>query len=63
MLSCGYRKFLSHKAAHIDFVEKINAVDVDKIDNGQNQYLMEIMNFVCDWLVEHILTEDKMIIA
>lgn len=63
MLRSGYRKFLSHKAAHIDFIEKINAVDLDKIDNGQNQYLIEIMNFVCNWLVEHILTEDKLITA
>ncbi|WP_378952561.1 bacteriohemerythrin [Pelosinus sp. sgz500959] len=63
MLNCGYRKFLSHKALHIDFIEKINAVDLEKIDNGQNQYLVEIMNFVCNWLIEHILTEDKMITA
>jgi hemerythrin len=63
MMDRGYRKFLSHKALHLDFIEKINHVDLDKIDNGQNQYLREIMDFVCNWLVEHILAEDKLICA
>lgn len=61
MQSIKYRKFLSQKVAHNDFLEKMNSIDVDKIDNGHNQYLMEILDFVCEWLVEHIIKEDKLI--
>lgn len=62
MVKHKYRKFLSHKALHSDFIEKINAVDLEKIDNEQNLYLKDILNFVTEWLVDHILKVDKEII-
>ena len=61
MQKINYRKFLSHKAIHNDFIEKIEAVDLSKIDNEQNLYLKEILNFVTDWLISHILQTDKLI--
>jgi len=61
MRSIGYKKFLSQKAAHNDFLAKMENIDVEQIDNGQNQYLIEILDFVSEWLVEHILKEDKLI--
>lgn len=61
MLKHKYRKFLSHKALHHEFIEKINTVDLNQIDNEQNLYLKEILNFVTEWLISHILQEDKQI--
>lgn len=61
MEKIGYRKFLSQKVTHKDFLDKMDEIDLQRIDNGQNQYLMDILNFVLDWLVEHILKEDKLI--
>lgn len=61
MQSIGYAKFLSQKVAHNDFLEKMDEIDLTKIDDGQNQYLIGILNFVTDWLVEHIIKEDKLI--
>lgn len=63
MQSIGYKKFLSHKVAHNDFLDKMENVDLNKIDNGHNEYLIGILDFVCEWLVEHILKEDKQIVA
>lgn len=63
MQEIKYRKFLSHKAIHNDFIEKIEAVDFKQIDNEQNLYLKEILNFVTDWLINHILKTDKLITA
>ncbi len=63
MKSIGYKKFLSHKVAHTDFLDKMENIDVNKIDNGHNEYLLSILDFVCLWLVEHILKEDKLIVA
>lgn len=61
MKSIGYRKFLSQKVAHTEFLEKMDAIDLARIDDGQNEYLHEILNFVMDWLVYHILKQDKLI--
>lgn len=63
MKSIGYKKFLSQKVAHNDFLEKMNSIDINQIDNGHNEYLIGILDFVCDWLVEHIIKEDKLIVA
>lgn len=61
MMSIGYKKILSQKVAHNDFLEKMASIDMDKIDNGHNEYLMGMLDFVCEWLVEHIVKEDKLI--
>ncbi|MBP8629351.1 MAG: hemerythrin family protein [Negativicutes bacterium] len=58
MLSNKFPMFLTHKMMHNDFVEKIESIDLSKVDNEQNLYLKEILNFVGEWLVEHILVED-----
>lgn len=59
MLEHKFPKFLSHKAMHLDFVEKMNAIDLNQIDNEQNLYLKDILGFVLEWLVQHILVDDK----
>lgn len=59
MQSIGYRKFFSHKVEHDDFIEKINNVDMDKVDLDHEQYLLEILDFVVNWISKHILETDK----
>lgn len=63
MQTIQYKRFLSQKIAHNDFLEKIANIDLKKIDNGQNEYLIGILDFVCDWLVHHIIEEDRLIVA
>ena len=63
MLKIGYKKLFTQKVMHQDFVEKMNSIDFSQIDNDQNKYLDEILYFVCDWLLTHILKEDKLINA
>ncbi|MEN6348611.1 MAG: bacteriohemerythrin, partial [Syntrophomonas sp.] len=59
MVRIGYGKFLSHKVLHDDFIEKINSIDIDKIDDNQGEYLMGILDFVVKWIEGHILGQDK----
>lgn len=59
MQSIGYRKFFSHKVEHDDFIEKINNVDLDKIDLDHEHYLIEILDFVVNWIAKHILETDR----
>lgn len=63
MLSKGYKKFISHKALHDEFIEKVQNTDLNKIDVDQNEYLLTILEFIVNWTKEHILDKDKQIIA
>jgi hemerythrin len=62
MKSIGYKKFFSQKVSHNDFIQTINNIDFDKIDQNQDEYIMELLGFVAKWIDEHILKEDKQII-
>jgi hemerythrin len=61
MQSIQYKKFLSHKVEHIDFIEKLNALDFEQMDHNQSATLLGLLEFLNDWLVHHILEKDKLI--
>lgn len=60
MLSIGYKRFLSHKAEHADFIAKVAEVDLDKIDANQDEYLRATLDFICGWVTEHIVGRDRL---
>ncbi|MGB4701257.1 MAG: hemerythrin family protein [Syntrophomonadaceae bacterium] len=60
MEKINYRKRLSHKVIHNDFVEKMNEINLDQVDENQDQYLMNILDFVVQWIEQHILGTDKL---
>ncbi|NLY42610.1 MAG: hemerythrin family protein [Clostridiaceae bacterium] len=59
MIRAKYKKFFSHKAEHDEFIKKVKEVDLYSIDNMQNQYLLELLNFIVEWIEKHILEVDK----
>lgn len=59
MISINYKKFLSHKIEHDEFIKKVSNVDLKKVDDDQDKYLLEILNFIVEWTSEHILKKDK----
>lgn len=61
MLSIRHKKLLSQKIDHEDFIEKINSIDFENMDRNQTQTLLDILEFLNDWLVHHILEKDKLI--
>ncbi|WP_139902200.1 bacteriohemerythrin [Clostridium thermarum] len=61
MQSINYKRYLSHKVDHDDFINKVNSLDLDKIDQNQDEYIMEILNFIASWLVDHIIQKDLLI--
>jgi len=61
MQSSGYKRFFSQKVQHNDFIEKINGIDLKKVDDNQGTYLIEILEFIANWIGEHILGQDKLI--
>jgi len=61
MESIGYKRLLSQKVAHEDFIQKINEYTPDVIDENQKETLLELLDFLATWLVEHIYKQDKLI--
>lgn len=61
MESIQYKKLFSHRIEHHDFIEKLEQIDWDEIEKDQEKAIMEILNYLNDWLVNHILYTDKLI--
>lgn len=56
-----YKKLFTQKMEHQAFVDKLEEVDLSDLDEKQDAYILEILNFLNEWLVDHILEKDKMI--
>lgn len=61
MMSIRYKKLISHKVEHQEFCEKIAGYDFSEIDENQKGVILELLDFLNDWLVHHILENDKLI--
>ena len=61
MESIGYKRILSQKVAHNDFIEKMDEIDIYEVDERQKDTLLDLINFLTLWLVEHIYKKDKLI--
>ena len=59
MKSINYDGLPEQVAAHTAFVEKLNAIDFDEIDQNQEDALDKLIKFLLNWLVQHILKVDK----
>ena len=54
----------AQKRAHTAFVDKLMSIDIDKldeIDDNQQEYLHELIEFLGGWLINHILKMDTRI--
>lgn len=65
MESIQYKKMFTQKMQHQQFIDKLEGLDIDSIDgsNAEEQDMMvaDILAFLTDWLVHHILETDKQI--
>ena len=59
MQKAKYKKRFSHKILHQNFLAQVEAVDLSAVDENQEAYLIQIMDFIANWLIEHIVGEDK----
>ena len=62
MESINYRRLFSQKIEHAGFIKKVNEVDLSKIDHDQDAYIMQILEFLAKWLVNHIIEQDLLIV-
>lgn len=61
MESIGYEGLAAQKRAHEAFVERLETIDLDRIENDPQEYLQELLEFLLGWLINHILNADKKI--
>ena len=61
MLKIRHKKLLSHKVEHQEFCEKVASYHLSEIDENQKGVILELLDFLSDWLVHHILENDKLI--
>jgi hemerythrin len=62
MESINYKRIFTQKIEHNEFVKKLEGIDLRNIDENQDESLVKMLNFLNDWLTEHILKNDKLIV-
>ncbi len=61
MAGIRYKRLLSHKVEHQEFTEKIAGYDLSAVDENQKEVIFELLEFLNDWLIHHIVEKDKLI--
>ncbi len=61
MMSIRYKKLISHRAEHVEFIDKISQYDLSEVDENQKGIILELLEFLNDWLIHHIIENDKLI--
>ena len=51
----------AQKAAHEAFVDRLEQINLDSVDDNQQEYLCELIEYLIGWLSTHILKMDKRI--
>lgn len=58
LIKFAYKDYTQHKKEHEKFIVKLNDLNTE-IDNGKVTITIEILNFLKDWLLNHIMISDK----
>lgn len=61
MKEIGYEGLAQQVILHEKFIETLKEVNLDHVDDNQEEYLYEVLNFLQNWLINHILKVDKLI--
>lgn len=60
LLEMKYNKFFGHKVHHEDFISEMNQIDIYAIDENQSKELLRITDLITEWLIKHVLGEDRL---
>lgn len=64
MEKLGYPNLSQQNKAHEAFIEKLVRMDInqlEELDDNQQQYLIDLIDYLLNWLTNHILLSDKQI--
>jgi hemerythrin len=54
----GYEHYETHKFQHFFVIKKIDRFENEDIDNKQKETILDLVQFIFDWITNHILKED-----
>ena len=61
MESINYKRLFTQKIEHEKFIKALDGIDLRHLDQNQDDSLVKMLNFLNEWLTEHILGNDKLI--
>ena len=61
MQEIGHKMMFSQKIDHHNFIAMLEDINLDKIDDNQEDAIINILTYLGDWLVKHILEKDILI--
>jgi hemerythrin len=61
MKKIGYEGLAAQHIAHTVFVDRLNEIDLQDVDDNQEEYLNDLVDFLLEWLINHIKNMDKKI--
>ncbi len=61
MESIGYKRMFMQKVQHDTFCKQLDEWELEDIDEHQDETIENILSHVTDWLINHILEQDKQI--
>ncbi|MFT8348718.1 bacteriohemerythrin [Clostridium saccharoperbutylacetonicum] len=61
MESINYKRMFTQKIEHDKFIKELEGIDLNHIDQNQDESLVKMLEFLNEWLTEHILKNDKLI--
>lgn len=61
MREIAYDGLAQQEILHQKFIDKLNELDLADVDENQEAYLYDFLDFLQKWLVSHILKVDKLI--
>ena len=61
MEKVGHKRMFSQKIEHAEFLEKVNSIELSDIEENQEDVLLDLLSYLNDWFVSHILEKDMLI--
>ena len=63
MQSIDYEGLAVQQNVHQSFIDKMDGIHLDEMDDNQQEYLDELIYFLASWLINHIMKMDQKIPA
>lgn len=63
MKEIGYEGLPQQQKVHQAFIDKIEVINLEELDDNQQEYINELIDFLASWLINHIMKMDQKIPA
>ena len=57
-LSIDYENYDEHKILHDNLIDKLTNIETENIDSMQGTVMIQLLDFIANWIGNHILKED-----